>query len=139
MRKKLLLASVLALTLGFSMTVFGSPFQKLEAFSKLPNDKQQLVVKTMEEVKDTNEELKQQIKDIRQSMKDVLTAQEFDADAYQAYANQIEALRAERFKSTTGAIKDLASQMNQEEREVLVDILPKGKHKNGKHHRAHNG
>ncbi len=134
MKRNLLLASVLFLTLGFSMTVMGYPFQKLESFSKLPNEKQTLVIETMESVHDQNKELRRQAKDIKQAMKDVLTAPEFDANAFQTYADQLQALKIQMITAKTGAIKDLASQMNQEEREVLVEILPKGKRGHGRHH-----
>ena len=87
MKKNLLLASVLFMTLGFSMTVMSYPFQKLESFSKLPNDKQTLVIETMESVHDQNKELRQQAQYIKQAIKDVLTAPEFDANTYQAYAD----------------------------------------------------
>ena len=80
MNRNLLLASVLFLTLGFSMTVMGYPFQKLKSFSKLPNDKQTLVIETMESVHDQNKELRQQAKDIKQAMKDVLTGRKCKVD-----------------------------------------------------------
>ena len=134
MKRNLILASVLFLTLGFSMTVMGYPFQKLESFSKLPNDKQTLVIETMESVHDQNKELRQQAKDIKQAMKDVLTAPEFDANAYQTYADQLQALKIQMITAKTGAIKDLASQMNQQEREVLIEIMPQGRKGHGKYH-----
>ena len=139
MKKNLLLASVLFLTLGFSMTVMSYPFQKLESFSKLPNDKQTLVIETMESVHDQNKELRQQAQDIKQALKDVLTAPEFDANAYQAYADQLQGLKIQMMVAKTGAIKDLASQMNQQEREVLLEIMPKGKKGHGKHHGERSG
>jgi len=134
MKRNLILASVLLLTLGFSMTVMGYPFQKLESFSKLPNDKQTLVIETMESVHDQNKDLRQQAKDIKQAMKDVLTAPEFNANAYQTYADQLEALQIKRFSAMADAIKDIAAQMSQQEREVLVELLPKGKRGHGKLH-----
>jgi len=114
MKKNLLMASVLFLTLGFSMTVMGYPFQKSESFSKLPDDKQTLVIETMESVHDKNKELRQQARDIKQAMNDVLTAPEFDANSYQTYADQLEVLQIQ-------------------EREVLLEIMPKGKKGHGKH------
>ncbi len=139
MKKNLLMASVLFLTLGFAMTVMGYSFQKLESFSKLPNDKQTLVIETMESVHDQNKELRQQAQDIKQAIKDVLTAPEFDANAYQAYADQLQDLKIQMMVAKTGAIKDLASQMNQQEREVLLEIMPKGKKGHGKHHGDRSG
>jgi len=139
MKKNLLMASVLFLTLGFAMTAMGYPFQKLESFSKLPNDKQTLVIETMESVHEQNKELRQQAQDIKKSMKDVLTAPEFDANAYQAYADQLQDLKIQMMVAKTGAIKDLASLMNQQEREVLLEIMPKGKKGHGKHHGERSG
>jgi len=139
MKKNLLLASVLFMTLGFSMTVMGYPYQKLESFSKLPQDKQTLVVETMETVHTENKELRQQAKEIKKAMKGVLTAPEFDANAYQAYADQFQALKVQMMVAKTGAIKDLATQMNQQEREVLLELMPKGKKGHGKHHGERNG
>ena len=134
MNKNLLLATALFATIGFTMTAIGYPIQKLEAFSKLPQDKQTLVVETMETVKTENKELKQQAKELKQAMKGVLTAPEFDANAYQAYADQIQALKVQMMTAKTEAVKELASQMNQQEREVLLELMPKGKKGHGKHH-----
>ena len=116
----------------------GYPFQKLESFSKLPSDKQTLVIETMETVHTENKELKQQAKDIKQALKDTLTAAEFDASAYQTYADQLQALKIQMMTAKANAIKDLASQMDQQEREVLVDLLPKGKRGHGKYHGGNN-
>ena len=134
MNKNLLLATALFATIGFTMTAIGYPIQKLEAFSKLPQDKQTLVVETMETVKTENKELKQQAKELKQAMKGVLTAPEFDANAYQSYADQIQALKVQMMTAKTEAVKELASQMNQQEREVLLELMPKGKKGHGKHH-----
>ena len=134
MNKNLLLATALFATIGFTMTAIGYPIQKLEAFSKLPQDKQTLVVETMDNVKTENKELRQQAREIKQAMKGVLTAPEFDANAYQAYADQYQALKVQMMTAKTGAIKELASQMNQQEREILLELMPKGKKGHGKHH-----
>ena len=134
MNKNLLLATALFATIGFTMTAIGYPIRKLEAFSKLPQDKQTLVVETMETVKTENKELKQQAKELKQAMKGVLTAPEFDANAYQAYADQIQALKVQMMTAKTEAVKELASQMNQQEREVLLELMPKGKKGHGKYH-----
>jgi len=139
MKKNLLLASVLFMTLGFSMTVMGNHFQKLESFSKLPQDKQTLVVETMETVHTENKELRQQVKEIMQAMKGVLTAPEFDANTYQSYADQLQEIKVQMMTAKTGAIKELATQMNQQEREVLLEIMPKGKKGHGRHHGERNG
>ena len=139
MKKNLLMASVLFLTLGFSMTVMGYQFQNSESFSELPDDKQTLVIETMEGIHDKNKELRQQARDIKQAMNDVLTAPEFDANSYQTYADQLEVLQIKRFSAMADAIKDLASQMNQQEREVLVEIIPKGRKGHGRHHGERNG
>ncbi len=139
MKKNLLMVSVLFLTLGFSMTVMGYQFQNSESFSKLPDDKQTLVIETMESVHDQNKELRQQAQDIKQAIKDVLTAPEFDANAYQAYADQLQEIKVQMMVAKTGAIKALASQMNQQEREVLLEIMPKGKKGHGKHHGDRSG
>ena len=134
MNKNLILATALFATIGFSMTVIGYPLQKLESFSKLPQDKQTLVVETMETVRTENKELRQQAKELKKAMKGVLTAPEFDANAYQAYADQLQDIKVQMMIAKTGAIKDLASQMNQQEREVLLELMPKGKKGHGKYH-----
>ena len=134
MNKNLIMATALIATIGFTMTVIGYPLQKLESFSKLPQDKQTLVVETMETVRTENKELKQQAREIKQAMKGVLTAPEFDAKAYQAYADQLQEIKVQMMTAKTGAIKELATQMNQQEREVLLEIMPKGKKGHGKYH-----
>lgn len=121
------------------MTVLSYPFQKLESFSKLPQDKQTLVVETMATVHTENKELRQQAKELRWAMKGVLTAPEFDANTFQSYTDKLQEIKIQMIVAKTGAIKDLASQMNQQEREVLLEIMPKGKKEHGKHHGERNG
>ena len=59
----------------------GGPFglERLEAFSKLPADKQALVISTLNAAKEENKGLRDEIKAAHDKMKEILTAEQFDA------------------------------------------------------------
>jgi uncharacterized protein YoaH (UPF0181 family) len=64
-------------------------------------------------------------------LKEVLTAEQFDARAFKENSDKLQALMAQGFTSFSNAIAELAPQLTQDEREILAELGPGGRH--GKH------
>lgn len=133
MKRHLILAAVLGLgltapTAAFSMPPGGGPFalDRLEAFTELPSDKQELILSTLKSVREENEGLREEIRQAHEELRDILTAEEFDATAFKAQAAQLQSLMSQGFVSFTDAIAEVAPQLTQEEREILVQLAPRG-------------
>jgi uncharacterized membrane protein len=111
----------------------GGPFgiERLEAFSKLPADKQTLVISTLRAAKEENKGLRDEIEAAHDKLKEVLTAEQFDAQAFKENSDKLQALMAQGFTSFSNAIAELAPQLTQDEREILAELGPGGHH--GKH------
>lgn len=131
MKRNLLIVSVLTLTLGFSLNVLAKGFQKMEEFSKLPQEKQQLVIDTMKTMKEGKSEYWNEMKAAKKEMHEALTAPEFDEARFQASVQKMEQLRDQRKQMKIQAISELAPQFTQEEREILAKIFHKGKRGHG--------
>lgn len=138
MKRNLILTAVLGLLMTgaaatFAMPGGGGPFgvEKLEAFSKLPADKQALVISTLRAVKEENKELRDEIEATHDKLKEILTAEQFDAQAFKENSEKLQTLMAQGFTSFSNAIAELAPQLTQEEREILAELGPGG------HHRKH--
>lgn len=138
MKRNLILTAVLGLLMTgavptFAMPSGGGPFgvEKLEAFSKLPADKQALVISTLSAVKEENKELRDEIEATHDKLKEILTAEQFDAQAFKENSEKLQTLMAQGFTSFSNAIAELAPQLTQEEREILAELGPGG------HHRKH--
>ncbi|MGH7850790.1 MAG: periplasmic heavy metal sensor [Thermodesulfobacteriota bacterium] len=137
MKRNFVLTAVLGLLLTGAVAAIamppGGPFgiERLEAFSKLPADKQALVISTLSAVKDENEGLRDEIEAAHDKLKEVLTAEQFDAQAFKENSDKLQALMAEGFTSFSNAIAELAPQLTQDEREILAELGPGGRH--GKH------
>jgi len=140
MKKQLILAAVLGLGLTASIPVFsmppgGGPFavDRLKQFSELSDETQALVLETFNSVREENQGLREQIKQAHEDLRDILTAEEFDAAAFEAQAEVLHSLMTQGFESYTEAIAELAPQLNQQEREILASLAPGGRHgKRGK-------
>ncbi|HSC35814.1 MAG TPA: periplasmic heavy metal sensor, partial [Thermodesulfobacteriota bacterium] len=100
-------------------------------FSKLPADKQALVISTLSAVKEENKELRDEIEATHDKLKEILTAEQFDAQAFKENSEKLQTLMAQGFTSFSNAIAELAPQLTQEEREILAELGPGG------HHRKH--
>ncbi len=111
----------------------GGPFgiERLEAFSKLPPDKQALVISTLNAAKEENKGLRDEMEATHDKLKEILTAEQFDAQAFKENAEKLQTLMARGFTSFTNAIAELAPQLTQEERGILAELGPGGHH--GKH------
>ena len=134
MRKNLLIFSVLVLTLGFSFTVLAKGFHKMEEFSKLPQEKQQLLIETMKRMKESKSQFRVEMKVAKKEMYDAITAPEFDDVRYHESVERLQRLHEQRMDLMSEAVGEVASQFTQEEREILAKIFPKGKRGHG-HHR----
>ncbi len=98
----------------------------MEALMELSPDTQTLILSTMKEVREQNEGLREEVKETREAMRQALTADTFDAEAFNANAEKLETLMAQRFSTFTDAVAKLAPELTQEEREVLAQMGPKG-------------
>jgi uncharacterized membrane protein len=140
MKRHFILAAILGLGLTASVTAFsmppgGGPFavDRLEQFSELSDETQALVLETFNSVREENEGLREEIKQAHEELKAILTADEFDAAAFEAQADVLQSLMTQGFESFTEAIAELAPQLTQQEREILASLAPGGRHgKRGK-------
>lgn len=113
MNRKFVAASVLLsiLMLGvmtYSITVFGYGFKRLESFKSLPENKQTLIIETMESVHTKNSGVREEILAAKQALTEVLTAPEFDEEAFQVNVDKMNDLHDQMFLSVTSAIKEVA-------------------------------
>ncbi len=141
MKKTLIIGSVfiVGIALGvltFSYNGYGRGFKNLESFSKLPSDKQALLIETMRKVREENSSLREDMQGARKSMIDALTAEKFDPNAFQQSIDKMHDLHGKRIQAMAEAVKSLAPKFTQEERVILAEILPKGRHGRGGHHKA---
>lgn len=134
MKNRLLILTALVFTLGLTLSVYAKNFHKLEAFSELPKEKQSLIVETMKKNHDAKKELWPEIKDAKKLMHDALMGpEEFDAEAFQAGADRVNQLNAQKFDIMTSSIKEIAPQLNQQERQTLAEMFHRGKRHHGDH------
>jgi len=141
MKKTLIIGSVfiVGIALGvltFSHNGYGRGFKNLESFSKLPSDKQTLLIETMSKVREENSSLREDMQGARKSMIDALTAEKFDANTFQQSVDEMHDLHGKKIQAMADAVKSLAPKFTQEERVILAEILPKGRHGRGGHHKA---
>lgn len=141
MKKTLIIGSVFIVgiaigVLTFSHNGYGRGFENLESFSKLPSDKQTLLIETMSKVREENSSLREDMQGARKSMIDALTAEKFDPNAFQQSIDKMHDLHGKRIQAMAEAVKSLAPKFKQEERVILAEILPKGRHGRGGHHKA---
>jgi Spy/CpxP family protein refolding chaperone len=136
MNRYVKLATVLGLGLTASIAAFASPWghgghhghgkAKMEAFMKLPVEKQTLILSTIKQVREENAGLREEIDTTRESLKEVLTAPSFDEAAFKANVEKLENLMTQGFRAFTDAVSQIAPQLTQEEREALAQMAPHG-------------
>jgi uncharacterized membrane protein len=90
---------------------------------KLPPAKQELFFTTMEQVNRENRGIHRQMREARQRVLLILTAPEFDEAAYQQEVKKLDQLRTQMMRRLEDATKELAKQLDQEERKALADHL----------------
>jgi Spy/CpxP family protein refolding chaperone len=141
MNKYLRIAVVIGLGLTFSIGAFAEGWSghrghgrgNMEALMELPAETQTLILATMKEVKEENSALRDEIRATREAMKEALTAPTFDEESFKANAEKLETLMTQGFRSFTDAVAQIAPELTQEEREVLAQMGPQGRH--GRHDR----
>jgi len=141
MKKTLIIGSVfiVGIALGvltFSHNGYGRGFKNLESFSKLPSDKQALLIETMSKVREENSSLREDMQAAKKSMIDALTAEKFEPNAFQQSVDKMHDLHGKKIQAMAEAVMSLAPQFTQEERVILAEILPKSRHGRGGHHKA---
>ena len=97
----------------------------------LPPDKKELFLNTMQKIRSENRAVKQQIRDARRKIFSILTSPQFDEDLYTSETEKLHLLRGLMMKRFSNAAKELAKQLNQEERKALAEHL----RRSPRHHR----
>jgi uncharacterized membrane protein len=89
----------------------------------LPDDKKELFFKTMEKVYRENRNIHKEIRQARQRITTIMSQSEFDEEAYDKEVQKIHELRVRMMQKLADATKELAQQLNQEERKALAEHL----------------
>lgn len=131
---KKLLATVAMATLFIAGAAnAGEHKAKMEAaIAKLPAEKAEMVKETFDEMREERKALWKTHKAEREEMKSLMVAPEFNKSAFVSKAEKM----AEKHKvmkvKKANRIADVATQLNQEERKILMEAMPrKGKYKHG--------
>lgn len=136
MKKYLKLATILGIGLTTSIAAFSSTWNhsnhhmhgkaKMEAFMKLPIEKQTLILSTIKQVHEENEGLKEEIEVTKESTLLILTAPVFDEEAFKVNVDKLERLMTQGFRAFSDAVIKVAPELSQEEREALAQMGPHG-------------
>jgi uncharacterized membrane protein len=90
---------------------------------KLPPEKERLFSDTMGKVRLENREIRKQIREGREKIFSILTAPQFDEAAYESETTKLHELRMLMMHQLSDTTKQLAKQLNQEERKALAEQL----------------
>jgi uncharacterized membrane protein len=90
---------------------------------RLPDNKKELFFKTIKGAHRESKNNHKQIRDIRKRIIYILTAPEFDEAAYQSSIEKLHKTRGLMMRRLADANKELAKQLNQEERKILAEYL----------------
>lgn len=99
-----------------------------EVAEKLPPEKQELVKKKMNELRNTHKEKKREIRKTRKEIAEILKAPEFNQQLYDQKISEMHNLYRGKAVYMAETIKELAVQLTPEERKALADMIEK-KHK----------
>jgi len=105
------------------------------SIDNLPEEKAKLVKKTMRNLHKETKKTRKQVRKTRKNINKIISAPEFDISAYDAEIKKLQDLHAEIMDKFGKATKELALQMEQDEREVIAELLEKRTFK----HRRHGG
>jgi uncharacterized membrane protein len=98
----------------------------METFKSLPQDKQDLVLSTMKELKSETRGVKEKINSDRIQILKTLTAPEFNPKLFDKQVNELHMTFGEITTELADAVKKLALNLNQDERQKLAEIIEKG-------------
>lgn len=99
------------------------PEKPQEMTVNLPPEKKELFSNTMKKVRAENQAVQRQIRETRRKIFSILTSPQFDEDSYQSEAEKLHLLRGVMMKRFSYATKELAKQLNREERKALAELL----------------
>ncbi len=97
--------------------------QMKEVIGRLPEDKQDLVRGTMKELRSETRETKKKVDTKRKEIMEVLTAPEFDEGLFDRKVTELHALMGELASEVAGAAKKIASNLDQQERKMLSELI----------------
>jgi uncharacterized membrane protein len=90
---------------------------------RLPQEKEKLFFDTMKKVHVENRNIRKQIRNARERIFTILTAPQFDEASYDSEVKKLHELRGLMMQRLSNATKQLAKQLNQEERKGLAEYL----------------
>jgi uncharacterized membrane protein len=90
---------------------------------KLPPEKEKLFSDTLGKVRLENREIRKQVREGRENIFSILTAPQFDEAAYESETKKLHELRMLMMHQLSDTTKQLAKQLNQEERKALAEWL----------------
>ncbi len=126
---KILIVSSIILNMLFIGVFAGHKFRHYsgrdsrEIVHILPSEKRELFFRTFEQIRSQRRTIYPEMKEVRQDIFRILTAPIFDGEAYQNKIVELHEIRKEMHLRSSLAVKELASQFTQEEREVIAKYL----------------
>lgn len=110
-------------------------FRKHDPVQKIARDMspegRHIVAKTMQSAFREGRGKMRDMRKAKKEIKQILTAEEFDAEAFEIAAEKMHAMFAEMGKKRVEVTKQLAMQLSKEDRETLADGFSKGFHGRG--------
>lgn len=109
-----------------------------EFASKLPEEKANLLLETIEKAHLKNRDVHKQMRRTREKVMDILTAPQFNEAAYRIEVKNMHEFRSRMMHELADATLELANQLGQEERKALAEHLmhpPRQKEGIGPSHR----
>ncbi len=102
-----------------------------ETLKDFPADKRTLVTGAMESLRESTKETKKEIRERRREVLEILSAPEFDPALYDKKVAELHALMDRLGNEFAGTARDLALNLDQDERKALAEAIMK--RRGGKH------
>ncbi len=103
------------------------------AVDKLPAEKSKLVKKTMRGLHKETRKIRNEVKKTRKNINKIISAPEFDESAYDKEIENLQRLQSEIMLKFGKVTKELAVQLEQDERKVIAELLKKRTFKHQRH------
>lgn len=97
---------------------------KMNLILQLSEETQSLLRSSMEEFRQVNEPIFGEIAVAKENLKSILSASEFDQEAFNSEASQLQELLGTLMSEKLQMFGEVADQLSQEEREILVQLIP---------------
>lgn len=110
----------------------GDRMSRHEILTKLSPDAEMLFHSTMRETREKTAGVRDEIRALHQEIKDIVTAPVFGEALFREKVKKVDYLREKKSSAMHEAVVKLAKQLTQEEREILVQLMP---HRHGHHGR----